>query len=827
MRGINVGRGFVYPDYKPVWSYKPPFILKKVVVDVQVDLEKRSLTGKAINVLDMTRESDEIVLDAVDMEIKRVLVNGSEANFNYDGKKLRIFFKEPLRSGERVEIAVDYAVVSPRKGVWFVPIDREDVPAIQAWTQGETEYNRYWIPTYDYPDEKASVELIVRAKENLFVVANGDLAERTLEGGYRVWRFTFSRKIPTYLIAFAVGDFSVVEEHIGDVLLQYVVPKGREESIKLSFSKTPKIMEFFEKFTGIKYPYTKYSQVCVDEFIFGGMENASLTILTSETLHDEKAHVEYRSEPLVAHELAHQWFGDLVTCKDWSHIWLNEGFATLMQALWRREEEGEEEFIYDMIGKLDSYLSEYGRYSRPIVVKYYCYPLELFDAHSYSKGALVLWTLLNIMGEDKFRKALKLYLSRFSDDNADTEDFRKAVEEVYGEDLEWFFDQFIYSPGHPVIKYNYKWDEKGKILELKISQEPSNDRLSNYNMRLEIEVIGQDYRKRLSTTIREETKHVTLSLPSKPMAICVDPGFKVFKELKPDVDAESLLNTLERCEKLYPKIVAVRALADKATPRHVEKLARYLFDENEFWGLRAEIAKALSKIGGETAKRKLLEALDRAKHPKVRAQIVSALGDFRDKKVGEALIKIVKNEEESYRTRAAALKALAKTGHEEALKVAKEALNYRSHNNVILTAALEALSIVGGEESRKIIEKYTDPDYPPNVRAAATRALGRFRLDQSLIELFNQVARSRHIKVVRSIVSAAKLSLDSRFLPLMKQLQSEPEVYRAAREAENMLRKHAEKGEEYRRLREEVEKLRAEEKTLADRIERLEQKMLS
>ncbi|RLE61165.1 MAG: aminopeptidase [Thermoprotei archaeon] len=827
MQSISVGRGFVYPDYKPVWSYKPPFNLEKVVVDIHVDLEKRSLTGRVTNILDIVRETDEIVLDAVDMEIKNVLVNGSSVNFHYDGQKLRIFFEDPLKSGERVEVVIEYSVVNPRKGVWFVPIDREDVPAIQAWTQGETEYNRYWIPTYDYLNMKASVELVIRAKKNMYVVANGDLREKTQEDEYTVWRFTFSRKISTYLVAFAVGDFSVVEERYGDVLLQYVVPRGREDSIKLSFSKTPQIMEFFEKFTGVKYPYTKYSQVCVDEYIFGGMENASLTILTSDTLHDEKAHIEFRSEPLVAHELAHQWFGDLVTCKDWSHIWLNEGFATLMQALWRREEEGEEAFIYDMVGKLDAYLSEYSRYSRPIVVKYYRYPLELFDSHSYSKGALVLWTLLNIMGEDKFRKALKLYLSRFSDNNADTEDFRKAVEEVYGEDLEWFFDQFVYSSGHPVVKYSYKWNEKEKVLELKISQEGSKDRLNNYKLDLEVEIVGQNYRKKINTIIQEETKHVTLALPAKPLAVCIDPDFKVFKELKLEVDVESLLNIFEHCEKLYPKIMAIRTLSRKATSRHVEKLAQYLFDENVFWGLRAEIAKTLSKIGGETAKRKLLEALDIVKHPKVRAQIVSVLGDFRDKKIGEALIKIIKNEEESYRTRAEAVRALAKTGHEKAFEVAKEALSYPSHNNVIQAAALEALSILGEEESRKIIEKYTDPVYPPNVRATAVRVLGRFRLDQSLMELFNHIAKSRHIKVLRSIVSAAKLSLDPRFIPLLKELQSEPEVYRAARETEEMLRKHADKGEEYRRLREEVEKLRAEERTLAERMERLEQKMFS
>ena len=827
MQSLNLGRGFVYSDYKPQWRYEPPFSVEKLFVRVFLDLENRRVMGLTINDILLNENVPQIKFDAVDMDIKRVLVEGRETEYSYDGKELIVFLGEKGGKGEKLRVEIHYELVNPRKGIWFVPVDREEEPASQVWTQGETEYNRYWIPSYDYPHMKMPVDLEIKIRKDKYVFANGELVEKVTEGDFTVWRYRFGEKIPLYLVAFAAGDFHVEEEKYGDVLLQYVVPRGQEEKLRLSFEKTPKMMKFFEEFTGVKYPYPKYTQVCVDEFIFGGMENASLTILTSLTLHDEKAHVEFRSEPLVSHELAHQWFGDLVTCKDWSHIWLNEGFATFMQAMWRRHDEGEEEFIYDMIGKLDAYLSEYGRYSRPVVLRLYRYPLELFDSHSYSKGALILWSLMNMVGEKVFREAVKRYLEKHSGGNADTEDLRKAFESVYGGDLEWFFQQYVYSSGHPVLKYSYKWNSEGKVLEIKLTQEEGKDRLDAYRLRLDVSIKGDCYEKNLRVELDSKEKILTLALPSKPKAVCVDPDFKVFAELKPEVDAEKLASMLEHCGKLYPKILALRTLANKGSTRHIEKIAGYLLDEKQFWGLRVEAAKAIAKIGGVVAKKTLLDALKTVKNPKVRAQIVSSLAGFKDPELADVFIEIFRNTDESYRTRAEAVKALAKTKHGKAFEIALKALDTPSHADIIKRAGIEALAELGTEDARRIIETYTSPDNSPLIRSTALIALSRFRVDGKMLEVFRDAIKSRHIRVLRSIASAAKNALDPRFLPLLAELRKEPEVYRVAREVEETIRKHMEKGEEYRKLREEVEKIRAEEKSLFERIERLEQKMSS
>jgi len=826
MSWIKTGRDFAFPEYKPVWPPDPPFELVEVRADVTLSLKERRISGAVENVFRALRSARKLRLDAVGMRILSVEVEGARASHTYDGEVLEVFFEESVEAGSTVTVRVRYEVVEPRKGVWFVPVEGGE--ARQAWTQSQPEDTRYWLPTYDYPNRKARVELTIRARKGLVVVANGSLLERRVEGDYECWRFRLDSRIPTYLIAFAVGDFYVEREEHNGVVLEYVVPRGREGDVGRSFSKTKEMIDFFEEYLGVKYPYPKYTQVCVEEFVAGGMENASVTILTDSTLHDEKAHMDFRSEPLVSHELAHQWFGDLVTCRDWSHLWLNEGFATLMAALWKKRELGEEEFAYELVSMMDSYLGEYkGRYARPIVSRVYEVPGELFDAHSYPKGALVLWTLANILGEDVFRRGLKLYLERYSEKNADTEDLRKVFEEVSGRQLDWFFEQYVYNAGHPALKVKYKWLPEEKAVEVEVEQTQSKDSLEEYKVPLEVLVLGEDYEIRKEYVV-ERRRHVfRVSVPSKPKAVCIDPEFKSFKALTLDVGAEELLGIVKNCKYVYPRVMALRALREKGSTKTVEDLKAILLDEKEFWGVRAEAARTIGSIGGNTALKTLLEALEKVKHPKVRKAVVSALGDFKEKEVGEALVKVLENGEESYYVRAEAAASLARTGYEEAFEALKKALDYPSHNHVIAASALEGLGRIGTEEALEVVSKYLDKDKPLQLRYAATAALGYFPASQKVLDLLSKQARSQHPRVRRGVIVAVSRSLSPRMIPLLSRLQRDIWQFnvRAAREALEKIKKHMEKGEEYRKLREELEKLRAEERRLSERVERLEMKV--
>ncbi len=825
MHWIKIGKNFIYPDYEPQWPRKVTYKLLKVNAIVNISFNERKASCISENVFELRDDIDIISLDAYEMDIKKVYVDGEETEFNYDGKRIEVYLKDKGKRNNIVNIRVDYEVINPRKGLWFVPIDRDE-EAIQVWTQGQPEDTRYWLATYDYPNLKAQVSLTLIVPSWAYVVANGRLISEKIENDKKISKWVLDSKIPTYLIAFAAGKFSVKEDKIGDVPLLYVVPKGREDDIARSFSNTPKMIKFFEEYTGVKYPYPKYAQVCVSEFVAGGMENASITILTDTTLHDEKAHMDFSSEPLVSHELAHQWFGDLVTCKDWSNLWLNEGFATLFEAFWRRESLGEDEFVYDLLGMIDTYVSEYSSlYSRPIMMRIYKYPDEMFDRHSYPKAAMVIWTLLNIVGENNFRKAIKKYLEKYREDVADTEDFRKVFEEVTGFHLDWFFEQFIYSAGHPMISFSYKWLINEKTLEVKIEQKQGEDSIKTYFLPLELEIQTKKGIIKKHIELDERSKIFHINLDDKPLAVCLDPDLKVFKVLSYDIGTDELFNILKNCKKLYPRVLAVRKIGDKKEPRMIKKLVEILLDKNEFWGLRSEIANAISKIGGDEAWKTLLESLEKVKHPKVRRAIINALGAFKEKRIGDKLIDIIFDENESYYVRSSALISLAKNKHEKALEVAKKALEIPSHANVIKRSAIEALGILGTDEALEEVYKYMN-DKDIWVSYIAIRSLGYFTPNRKILDILWEKTKSRHPRIRSAVLSCIRLNMSPKYLPIVRSLKNDISggVARGARDLENKIMKAMEKGEEYRKLREEIEKLREEERKLAERIEKIESK---
>ncbi|HDH07226.1 MAG TPA: aminopeptidase, partial [Thermoproteales archaeon] len=456
----------------------------------------------------------------------------------------------------------------------------------------------------------------------------------------------------------------------------------------------------------------------------------------------------------------------------------------------------------------------------------YKYPIELFDAHSYPKGALVLWTLLNIIGEGKFRETLKRYLELKAEDNVDTDDLRKVMEEVYGRSLDWFFEQYVNNSGHPVLKVSHKWIREEKVLEIRIEQSQGKDSLEEYWLPLEIKVIGKDYKKTKKIWIDKKVTIITFSLPSKPKLVCVDPNFKTFKVLNLDVNPEELLSIVLNCKYLYPRVMALRQLSKKGSVRHIEKLLNILLNEEEFWGLRSEAARTIGGIGGEAGLEALLKSLEKVKHPKVRRTIVSTLGKFKDERVGRVLEKILTDESESYYVRASAALSIAKSKYSKAFEVLVKALEYSSHNDVIASSAIEGLGIIGTEEALKIIKRYLGKEVKLTLRTAAVKALGYFPVTREIIELLEEASKSRHPRVRGSVVLAAEKTLSPKLLPLLDKLKEDKSgrIARNARETAEKIRKHMEKGEEYRKLREEIEKLREMERRLAERVERIEKR---
>ena len=318
--------------------------------------------------------------------------------------------------------------------------------------------------------------MICTAPRDLFVLSNGDLRERIDIGTDRArWHYALDFPHAGYLITLVCGTFSETTDRAPGtgVKVYYYVPPGREADARRSFGATPGMIDFFSERIGLPYPHQRYSQVVVNDFIFGGMENTTATTLTVEALLDERAALDHDVEGLVAHELAHQWWGNLLTCREWPEAWLNEGFATYFEYVWREHAHGRDEADAELLNDTQAYLGEAGKYQRPIVCRQYNEPIELFDSHLYDKGGRVLHMLRNTLGDDVFWRALNLYAQRHAHRSVETRDLARAVEEASGRNLDPFFDQWIGNPGHPELEGSWRWDDDLQVGRLRIEQKQS------------------------------------------------------------------------------------------------------------------------------------------------------------------------------------------------------------------------------------------------------------------------------------------------------------------------------------------------------------------
>ncbi len=396
---FDVARGQSTEAYR-VPADRPIDILH-IALDLDVSLKTQSVSGKATLDFQPNRPVTSFTLDAVDLkvsEVRDVSAKGEPGKtlaFETTGKELEIRFEAPLTREQPKRIEISYSVKEPRSGLhFFKPTETEpDVPWM-VWSQGQPEGNRYWFPCFDRPNERQTTELIARVDKEFTVLSNGKLIrQEALEDGQRT-EFHWKQDKPhvSYLVTLVAGKFAVVEEKWRGKSITYYVSPDQEENARQTFGRTPQMLDFFSERFGIDYPWEKYAQVVVEQFTSGGMENTSATTLYQDVMHDERALVDSSPDWLIAHELGHQWWGDLVTCRDWSHLWLNEGFATYCEVLWEEHKLGRDERDYLLYRKSKEARGQAGQ-DRPIVDRRYPSPDTMFDDRAYPKGGWVLHML--------------------------------------------------------------------------------------------------------------------------------------------------------------------------------------------------------------------------------------------------------------------------------------------------------------------------------------------------------------------------------------------------------------------------------------------------
>jgi len=442
--------------------------------------------------------------------------DGQKLRYQTFGETLRIYLSKPADVGSTIAIETKYTT-HPTKGVYFVHPDSyyPDRPW-EVWSQGEMVDNHFWFPTYDWPDEKATSETVISVPEGQTVVSNGHLASVTHDAAKKTVTYDWVESVPhsTYLISIVAGTFAQWTDHLGKLPVTYYAPPADRAEVAYDFRATPDMIAFFQQFNDYPFPYEKYAQSAVVDFTYGGMENMSATTQTSTTLHDHRAELDSNSEGLVAHELAHQWWGDLETLQDWGQVWLNEGYATYYEALYREHAHGEDAFDMDRQGMMDDVFSEDDRVRHPIVTEVYGDPIDLFDADGYSKAGLVLHMFRTVLGTDEYRKSQTAFLRDYATKSANTQEWEASVERTTGQDLHWFVDEWLYKAGFPEYDVSYAYDDAAHVVHLTVDQTQSTawDTPAVFTMPIAIEVQTADGMS-TTTTVNDDARSKTFDIP--------------------------------------------------------------------------------------------------------------------------------------------------------------------------------------------------------------------------------------------------------------------------------------------------------------------------
>lgn len=594
----------------------------------------------------------ELILDAKGLAISSVSTPNSRASFRIEGLKLILSFDPPLPASTPADVTIAYSVAQPPEGLFWYP----ESPAwpgrpAQIHTQGEPEYNSFWFPCHDFPNDKLDTQLNVSVPRGYTVSSNGrflgkvnsiltvtDALGRSSLQGCETWRFAQDQAAggphENYLVSLIVGKFDIVDVAgqnvpaasstglprprnyssplqplLGksyskpgfNVPMPVYVPPGRGPDVLRTYGRTYEMTRFFSALFDHPYPWAKYAQLVVHNFAFGGMENTSATTMFDTAYLSESSLLDHDLDGLVSHELGHQWFGDLITCNSWEHIWLNEGFATYLSTLWFEHRDGPEAYQVGVLGSFDSVIgADRGKAPETpaMVSKAYRKPVEALgrSANPYSKGASILHMLRRRLGDQIFFTGVRVYLDRFHNRTAETDDLRKAFEEVSGESLEQFFTQWCNRPGVPRLTVTAA--AEGSRLTLTLNQ---NQPIDGYNPAFAIELpvtVRTAGGKTVTSpwTIDSKTQTLILDLPDAPVMVAIDPDQYTLAELTIKQPSQWLLEQLSSGPTLASRIQAVRALASSAEQGAADALTALASSPKENRQLRIECIRALEAL---------------------------------------------------------------------------------------------------------------------------------------------------------------------------------------------------------------------------------------
>lgn len=771
-------------------------------LDLAIDPVAESIAGTCtVRLWARDQPLGEVVLDLERLAVEGVRDGeGRALEFEHSDGRLEIDLAERLHPGDFVELEVSYGG-HPVRGIWFA--DRDADGARQLFTQGECEDSRFWFPCWDAPSDRATSELRVTLPADWTAIAAGDRVDQgLLPDGRRFEHWRMSTPHPTYLTTLVAGEFTVLEDVWDGVPLIYLARPEYADWVEASYACTGDVLAFFSEVTGQRYPYSKYGQASVANFPFGGMENISATTMTDTILRDERGRRDYDSTGLIAHEAAHQWFGDLLTNREWSHIWLNESFATYFTQLYMEHARGVDEFRAGVADMQNSYLrGDVGAARRPIIWNLYRDPMDLFGGgQTYPGGASRLHLLRFVLGDEVFFAGIRGYVAEHAGQGVVTTDFQSAMERASGQDLAWFFDTWLRSQGFPEFRWSWSWDPEGQrvVLDVHQVQAFADGTPVVFRTPVDLAARGEGWEEVVRVELNERDQTFEIPCPERPTWVHFDRHGWIPKVASVERSLDEWLAIAGLDEDVNARREAVGVLGRELTKvknsYEAQALTLGLIDRlagDEQRSVREGAARALAGVVQPGAREALLNAASTDEVAAVRVAALDALRGVGEDAELAAFAYAQYDDGYSWAVMGAAARLVASADPQAAHDWLVARLDTASPHDVLRIDLLVALRELSGRGVLELLASWAfDPEASVPVRATAVAQLGQLGAVAAgrRSELEDLLGTTNHYRVQSALIRTLGQIGDQRSIPALKEFHQRCEDSRQRRSIEAVLR---------------------------------------
>jgi len=666
--------------------YTPTYKRTNDLMHTKLDLKFDWSMQRVIGIAELTLQpyfypTAKVELDAKGFDINSIMMGGQKLDYEYDGEKLMINLGKEYTKDQKYTLTIDYvakpaesggdggsAAIMSDQGLFFINHDGSDSEKpMQIWTQGETEWNSRWFPTIDKPNERCTQEMILTVDDRFNTLSNGLMTSSNKNpDGTRTDSYKMDLPHAPYLFMIAVGEFAIVKDTWRGIPVEYYVEKEYEPHARKIFAHTLEMLDFFSDKLGVQYPWPKYSQVIVRDFVSGAMENTTGVIFGEFVQKTDRELIDDHNDKIVAHELFHHWFGDLVTCESWANLTMNEGFANYSEYLWMEHKYGKDAAQYHWYEEANGYFGQAAGSIHPLIYFGYQDKEDMFDSHSYNKGGCIIHMLRNYVGDEAFWAALNLHLTENKFNSVEAHDLRLAFEEVTGEDLNWFFNQWFFSAGHPLMNIDYDYDATAGNITLKLEQTQNTDRApAIFEMPIDVDIyVGKQNPRRETVRMTKRYQEFVFPVTEEPMLVNVDPDHILLMQATEDKSDEELIFQYFNGGEFLDRYKPLEALMDSRARGSADVFAHALKDD--FFVVRG-LAAQDADLSDATIVEQVKKMAVTDPHSQVRVAAIQSLGATGDKTYVPVL-KVALEKDQAYPVIAAALEEMVILDKDQAME---------------------------------------------------------------------------------------------------------------------------------------------------------------